>query len=176
MNISKSIQNFLYEYKQYIDKNEWNTVFRAASDNNISIFSLAKLLVNAGIDFNFNSKYMTGKLIDIFKQISTTDFLEIADLELKYGHLELRNINNTTYIELTAPFDDPKFMLLDDFYTEVYIQFILDLEKYSSYHYDYLFLHYNIDAHNDPSVKNIMLDKPTTLPKQPIWKSIEDLY
>ena len=47
MNIPKSISNFLYIHKGYLDNGEWDTLFSLANHEHISIFELSSNSSNA---------------------------------------------------------------------------------------------------------------------------------
>lgn len=181
MNIPKSISNFLYIHKGYLDNGEWDTLFSLANHEHISIFELTKLLVNADINFKFSNKYQTGKLINIFETIPIDKLMEIADnildVESRYGGYEPTVIEGDFYISVTFTFldNETKYMSLEDFCIKLYRDIIMSLQSNYTFDYDFLFDN-RIDGHNDPLIKDIMLGNPINLPKEPAWKSIEDLY
>lgn len=164
MMLSKKMENFLNKEKSDIEYGDWDSLFNQAIIEDINIYSLSKLLVQASINFDFKYRE-SGNLLELLgKQPSLV--LSGMLRQLFHSEITVENIDGKIYFKHRF-WNLDEYLKKDDAPRYIYNTVLKWLTgeisgMKDSKLYNDLFSIYDISGHKDPAIMELMLTGHTS--------------
>lgn len=165
MMLSKKMENFLNKEKSDIEYGDWDSLFNQAIIEDIGIYSLSKILVQAGINFDFKYRN-SGNLLQLLEKQPSLVLLGMLKHMLPNRDLSVENIDSKIYFRYRS-WNSNEYLKKDDAPRYIYNTILKWLTgeisgMKDSKLYNDLFSIYDISGHKDPAIMELMLTEHTS--------------